>query len=92
MIIETCPKCGWIINHSILTSNPPVRVRECSNPNCNWRYENKDEVITQPFKEPKDKYDIVSELKKAVEIAHDDMEYLGHATKHILRKYDESIR
>ena len=55
MIIYTCPKCGGQLNHYCVATLPPIDVWDC--PNCDWRYEEKDEIEYRPFEPVKTKLD-----------------------------------
>lgn len=57
MIIYTCPKCGSQLNHYCVATFPPIHVYRCSNPDCDWKYEEKDDVEYHPFESIKSKLD-----------------------------------
>lgn len=45
MLIEHCPKCGSELQYLIYTCNPPIHARVCSNPECDFKYEEPRESI-----------------------------------------------
>lgn len=47
MIIETCPACGADLEHTVLTSDPPIRKVKCSR--CGWSHEETEEVVRVPY-------------------------------------------
>ena len=55
MIIYTCPKCGGQLNHYCVDTLPPIDVWDC--PNCDWRYEEKDDIEYRSFEPVKAKLD-----------------------------------
>ena len=55
MIIYTCPKCGGQSNHYCVATLPPIDVWAC--PNCDWRYEEKDDNEYRLFEPVKAKLD-----------------------------------
>ena len=55
MIIYTCPKCGSQLNHYCVATFPPIDVWTCLN--CDWRYEEKDDLEYRTFKPVKAKLD-----------------------------------
>lgn len=50
MIIETCPKCGHDLWSLMLTCNPPIPQKRCSNPDCDFCWTGpREEVVRMPF-------------------------------------------
>lgn len=45
MLIEHCPKCGSELQYLTYTCNPPIHVKVCSNPECDFEYEEPVEPI-----------------------------------------------
>lgn len=45
MLIEHCPKCGSELQYLTYTCNPPIHAKVCSNPECDFRYEEPREPI-----------------------------------------------
>lgn len=54
MIIETCPKCGHDLQHLVFATYPPIPAWYC--PNCEWRYEKRENIVRVPFEPPKDEH------------------------------------
>ena len=48
IVIETCPVCGYDLQNSVLTSNPPIYKKECWH--CGWSWtEDIEDVVRIPF-------------------------------------------
>lgn len=45
MLIEHCPKCGSELHYLTYTCNPPIHAKVCSNPECDFKYEEPREPI-----------------------------------------------
>lgn len=45
MLIEYCPKCGSPLQYLTYTCNPPIHAKVCSNPECDFKYEEPRESI-----------------------------------------------
>ena len=45
MLIEHCPKCGSPLQYLTYACNPPIFAKQCSNPDCDFRYEEPAEPI-----------------------------------------------
>lgn len=45
MLIEHCPKCGSPLQYLTYTCNPPIHAKVCSNPECDFKYEEPRESI-----------------------------------------------
>ena len=45
MLIEHCPKCGSELHYLVYTCNPPIHAKVCSNPECDFKYEEPRESI-----------------------------------------------
>lgn len=45
MLIEHCPKCGSLLQYLTYTCNPPIHAKVCSNPECDFKYEEPRESI-----------------------------------------------
>lgn len=45
MLIEHCPKCGSELHYLTYTCNPPIHAKVCSNPECDFKYEEPRESI-----------------------------------------------
>ncbi len=57
MIIYTCPKCGYQINHYCVDTFPPIHIYRCSNPVCDWEIEEAEKLEYRPFEPVKAKLD-----------------------------------
>lgn len=45
MLIEHCPKCGSELCYLAYACNPPIHAKVCSNPECDFKYEEPRESI-----------------------------------------------
>lgn len=45
MLIEHCPKCGSELRYLAYACNPPIHAKVCSNPECDFKYEEPRESI-----------------------------------------------
>ena len=48
-IVYTCPKCGQDLEVNVLTSNPPKNRYRCTNPDCDWSEDEREDVIRIPY-------------------------------------------
>lgn len=57
MIIYTCPKCGENLMSYVITTFPPINVKECCH--CGWRHEdNPQDIMYIQFPEEEEKNDL----------------------------------
>lgn len=50
MIVETCPVCGAVLQHTVVCTNPPIPCLDC--PSCGWHWEGEPEPVEYvPFRE-----------------------------------------
>ena len=48
VLIETCPECGYDLLTAVITTYPPIPVKQCYH--CGWRWEGKaDDIQRVPF-------------------------------------------
>lgn len=53
MLIEHCPKCGSELRYLTYACNPPIHAKMCSNPECDFKYEEPRESIEHVVFTPK---------------------------------------